>query len=240
MGVFLGEQQFGSDYARSVALSEPLSSRASNNRSLSGIEPMSTLLVLNSSALGTASVSKQLIGDTVARLRAQNPALKVVERDIGLNPIPHLTADSAAAIRGGEPVNEAQAQAKVLSETLIGELKAADIIVIGAPMYNFGIPSTLKAWFDYVLRAGVTFSYSDAGPEGLLKGKRAIVVESRGGLYSSGPAQGLDSQEPHLRTMLGFVGITDVTFIRAEKLGYGPEAREQSINAAQAELKLVA
>ncbi|RDJ21685.1 FMN-dependent NADH-azoreductase [Bosea caraganae] len=201
---------------------------------------MSTLLVLNSSALGTASVSKQLIGDTVARLRAQNPGLKVVERDIGLNPIPHLTADSATAIRGGEPANDAQAQARTLSDTLIDELKAADIVVIGAPMYNFGIPSTLKAWFDYVLRAGVTFKYGDAGPEGLLKGKRAIVVESRGGLYSSGPAQPMDSQEPHLRTMLGFAGISDVTFVRAEKLGYGPEAREQSINAAQAELKLVA
>lgn len=201
---------------------------------------MSTLLVVNSSASGTASVSKQLIADTVARLRAQNPGLKVVERDIGQNPIPHLTTDSAAAIRGGEPANAAQAEAKALSETLVEEIKAADVIVIGAPMYNFGIPSTLKAWFDHVLRAGVTFKYSESGPEGLLKGKRAIVVESRGGIYSSGPAQPMDSQEPHLRTMLGFIGITDVTFVRAEKLGYGPEAREQSINAAQAELKLVA
>lgn len=201
---------------------------------------MSTLLVLNSSALGTASVSKQLINDTVARLRSEKPGLKVVERDIGSNPIPHLNTDSATAIRGGEPANEAQAQAKALSDALIDEIKAADIVVIGAPMYNFGIPSTLKAWFDYVLRAGVTFKYGEAGPEGLLKGKRAIVVESRGGLYSSGPTQHLDSQEPHLRTMLGFMGITDVTFVRAEKLGYGPEAREQAITAAQAELKLVA
>ncbi len=201
---------------------------------------MSTLLVLNSSALGAASVSKQLIGETIARLRAEDPGLKVVERDIGANPIPHLDVDSATAIRGGEPANEAQARARRLSDTLVDELKAADIVVIGAPMYNFGIPSTLKAWFDYVLRAGVTFRYSEAGPEGLLKGKRAIVVESRGGLYSSGPAQPMDSQEPHLRTLLGFMGITDVAFVRAEKLGFGPEAREQAINAAQAELKLVA
>lgn len=201
---------------------------------------MSTLLVLNSSALGTASVSKQLINDTIARLRSEKPGLVVVERDIGSNPIPHLNLDSATAIRGGEPANDAQAKARVLSDTLIEELKAADIIVIGAPMYNFGIPSTLKAWFDHVLRAGVTFSYSEAGPKGLLEGKRAIVVESRGGLYSSGPAQVMDSQEPHLRNMLGFMGITDVTFVRAEKLAFGPEAREQAINAAQAELKLVA
>lgn len=201
---------------------------------------MSTLLVLNSSALGTASVSKQLIQDTVAHLRSEKPGLKVVERDIGSNPIPHLNIDSATAIRGGEPANDAQAQARALSDSLIEELKEADIIVIGAPMYNFGIPSTLKAWFDHVLRAGVTFAYSEAGPEGLLKGKRAIVVESRGGHYSSGPAQPMDSQEPHLRTMLGFMGITDVTFVRAEKLAFGPEAREQAISTALAELKLAA
>ena len=201
---------------------------------------MSTLLVLNSSASGAASVSKQLIEETVTRLRGQNPALKVVERDLGTSPVPHLTADSAAAIRGAEPANEAQKQAKALSDTLVDELKAADVVVIGAPMYNFGIPSTLKSWFDHVLRAGVTFKYGETGPVGLLEGKRAVVVLSRGGLYSSGPAQPLDSQEPHLRTMLGFIGISDITFVRAEKLGYGPEARQQAINDAQAELAKVA
>ncbi len=201
---------------------------------------MSTVLVLNSSALGGASVSRQLIDTTVARLRAQNPGLKLVERDIGASPIPHLTLDAATAIRGGEPANAAQQEARALSDELVGELQAADIIVIGAPMYNFGIPSTLKAWFDYVLRAGVTFRYTEAGPEGLLKGRRVIIVESRGGFYSSGPAQPMDQQEPHLRTLLGFVGITDITFVRAEKLAFGPEARDESIAAAQAELKLVA
>jgi FMN-dependent NADH-azoreductase len=103
-------------------------------------------------------------------------------------------------------------------------------------MYNFGIPSTLKAWFDYVLRAGITFRYSAAGPEGLLKGKRAIVIESRGGLYSEGPALVMDSQEPHLRTLLGFIGIADVTFVRAEKLAFGDEARELSIHSARQRL----
>ncbi|KPF71153.1 FMN-dependent NADH-azoreductase [Bosea sp. AAP35] len=201
---------------------------------------MSSLLVINSSASGAASVSKQLIDETVARLRGQNPALTVVERDLGTSPVPHLDADSTAAIRGAEPANPAQAAAKQLSDTLVAELKAADVIVIGAPMYNFGIPSTLKAWFDHVLRAGVTFKYGEAGPEGLLTGKRAIVVESRGGLYSSGPAQPMDSQEPHLRTLLRFIGIADITFVRAEKLGFGPEARQQAINDAQAELAKVA
>jgi len=201
---------------------------------------MSHLLVINSSAAGAASVSKQLIDETVARLRAADPALVVVERDLGANPVPHLTPDSTAAIRGAEPANDAQRAAKALSDSLVAELKAADTLIIGAPMYNFGIPSTLKAWFDHVLRAGVTFRYGENGPVGLLEGKRAIVVESRGGLYSSGPMQPMDSQEPHLRTMLGFIGIKEVTFVRAEKLGYGPEAREQAINDAKAELARVA
>jgi FMN-dependent NADH-azoreductase len=195
---------------------------------------MSTLLVLNSSAYNGASVSKELAQDTVERLRARNPDLKVITRDVGASPIPHLNSDSAAALRGGEPANSAQAEAQALSDELIAELKAADTIVIGAPMYNFGIASTLKAWFDYVLRAGVTFRYTESGPVGLLEGKNAIVIESRGGLYSDGPAKGLDSQEPHLRTLLSFIGIKDVTFVRAEKLAFGPEAREQAIDAARA------
>src|SRR5262245_21556339 len=135
---------------------------------------MSTVLVLNSSALGTASVSKQLTEAAVARLRVQNPNLIVVTRDLGETPIPHLTLDSATVIRGAEPANVAQKATRALSDELIGELKSADTIIIGAPMYNFGMPSTLKAWFDHVLRAGVTFRYTEKGPEGLMTGKRAI------------------------------------------------------------------
>jgi len=194
---------------------------------------MSTALVITSSALGETSVSNQLVQDAVTGLRAQDPSLRIVTRDLGSAPIPHITMDAAAALRGAEPANAAQAEAQVLSNELIAELKAADIVVIGAPMYNFGISSTLKTWFDYVLRAGITFRYDESGPEGLLKGKRAIVIESRGGLYSEGPAQAMDSQEPHLRTLLGFIGITDVTFVRAERLAFGPEAREQAIGAAR-------
>ena len=139
---------------------------------------MSKVLVLNSSALGGASVSNQLVQDVLAELRARDPRLIVTVRDLGANPIPHLNSDSATALRGAAPANEAQATAQGLSDTLIAELKAADAIVIGAPMYNFGIPSTLKAWFDYVLRAGVTFHYTEVGPVGLLEGKRAIIIES--------------------------------------------------------------
>ncbi len=201
---------------------------------------MSTVLVVNSSASGDASVSRSLVRQAVSRLLAQDPTLRVVTRDLGASPVPHLTAETVTGVRGAEATTEAEAAARALSDALIAELEAADVIVIGAPMYNFGIPSTLKAWFDHVLRAGRTFRYSAAGPEGLLKGKRAIVVESRGGLYSEGPAQAMDGQEPHLRTMLGFMGITDVAFVRAERLGLGPEAREQAIASALAELELLA
>ena len=196
---------------------------------------MSTILVLTSSALGTASVSSQLVQDAIGRLRLKDPDLHIIRRDLGGNPIPHLTVESATALRGAEPGNAEQTAVRALSDELIAEIKAADTLVIGAPMYNFGIPSTLKVWFDYVLRAGITFKYSESGSVGLLKGRRAIVIESRGGLYSEGPAKMMDSQEPHLRNLLGFIGITDITFVRAEKLAFGTEARERAIDAARAE-----
>jgi FMN-dependent NADH-azoreductase len=197
---------------------------------------MSTVLVLTSSALGAASVSNQLVQDTIALLRLQDPHLRVITRDLGGNPIPHLTVESATALRGAESANAAQAAAQALSDELIAELKAADTLVVGAPMYNFGIASTLKTWFDHVLRAGITFKYSESGPLGLFEGKRAIVAESRGGLYSEGPAKVMDSQEPHLRSLLGLMGIANVMFVRAEKLAFGPEAREKAIDAARAQL----
>lgn len=197
---------------------------------------MTNILVVNSSALGPHSVSKALVDTTVEKLKASNPDAKIVTRDVGASPIPHLTADNVVP----EPETDGQKAARKLSDELIGEVQDADIIVIGAPMYNFGIPSTLKAWFDHLLRAGVTFRYTEAGPEGLLKGKRAIVVLSRGGLYSEGPLQVLDAQEPHLSALLGFVGITDVTYVRAEKLAFSPEDREASIANAQNEVHAVA
>ena len=195
---------------------------------------MSTVLVITSSALGASSVSNQLVQDAVAGLGSQDT--NVITRDLGNSRIPHLNSDSAAALRGAAPANDAQATAQALSNELIAELKAADTVIIGSPMYNFGIPSTLKAWFDHVLRAGITFRYTETGPVGLLQGKRAIVIESRGGFFSDGAAKAMDSQEPHLRTLLGFIGISDVTFIRAEKLAFGADARAQSIDAARAQL----
>jgi len=197
---------------------------------------MTKILILDSAATGAASVSRGLTNGLASAIRRRHPAARIVRRDIGAEPIPHLDGETTSAIRGGEALSQAARDAVALSDRLVAELKEADVIVIGAPMYNFGMASTLKAWFDHVLRAGITFSYSEAAPEGLLKGKKAIVIETRGGLYSSGPAAAMDSQEPHLRTMLGFIGIDDVTFVRAEKLGFGPEAAAAAIATAAAEL----
>ena len=196
---------------------------------------MSTLLVLNSSLSGETSVSRLLVEETVARLLRADPGARVIRRDLADGTLPHLTPQSVAGVRG-EPTTPAEAEARALSDQLIAELRAADTIVIGAPMYNFSIPSTLKAWFDHVLRAGATFSYSEAGPKGLLTGRQVIVVEARGGLYSEGPARAVDFQEPYLRQLLGFVGLTEVTFVRAEKIAFGPDARDEAIRNARAEV----
>ena len=201
---------------------------------------MTKLLIIDSAATGDASVSRRLTGELAGGMQARDPSVEIVRRDIGSDPIPHLTAETVPAIRAGIVESEAAREALALSDALVDELRQADVIVIGAPMYNFGIPSTLKAWFDHVLRARVTFRYTEAGPEGLLKGKKAIVVESRAGLYSEGPSAGMDSQEPHLRTLLSFIGLDDVTFVRAEKLAFGPEAAEASIAGAGEELRHIA
>ncbi len=191
---------------------------------------MSTVLVIDSAATGDASVSRSLVRAAVEALKAQG-ATGVVYRDLDAAPVPHLTAATVAGIRA-EAGSESEHAARALSDALIAELRAADVIVIGAPMYNFSVPTTLRAWFDHVLRAGETFRYTEQGPQGLLSGKKVIVVESRGGLYSEGAATAYDFQEPYLRHLLGFIGLTDVTFVRAEKLGFGPEARAAAIASA--------
>ena len=198
---------------------------------------MTKVLIIDSAATGEASVSRKLTAEYADQLRSIAPDAQIVRRDIGRAPIPHLTEETVGAIRGAPAETEAAQAALALSDTLVRELKDADVIVIGAPMYNFGMPSTLKAWFDHVLRARVTFRYTDEGqPEGLVTGKKAIVIETRAGFYSEGPAAVMDSQEPHIRTLLGFMGVTDVTFVRAEKLGYGPDAVKQAVANAVAEL----
>jgi FMN-dependent NADH-azoreductase len=192
-------------------------------------------LVVNSSAQGSASVSADLARSFVEQVRYSHPQAQLTLRDVGSEPLPHLTAGNVAAIRGTAQSDE-ELRTLAQSDALIAELQRADLIVIGAPMYNFGIPSTLKAWFDHVLRARVTFRYTESGPEGLLKGKRAVVIETRAGVYSEGPGAVNDSQEQHLRTMLAFMGIEDVEFVRVEGTAFGPEAAERAIEGARAKL----
>ena len=162
-----------------------------------------------------------------------------MRRDLGVAPVPHLDVATLNGVRG-TPATDEERKARALSDELLAELRAADTIVIGAPMYNFGVTTSLRAWFDYVLRAGETFSYSEEGPRGLLGGKRVIVIESRGGLYSEGPAAAIDFQEPYLRHLLGFVGIRDVTFVHAEKTGYGPDAKGAALDGARRKLAALA
>ncbi len=196
---------------------------------------MSKILVINSSLSGDASVSRLLVAETVQRLQATEPNAEITYRDLGDAAIPHLTSATVAGIRAvAETPAELAAQA--LSDELIAELKTADVIVIGAPMHNFSIPTSLRAWFDHVLRPRVTFAYKDGSVQGLLQNKRVIVIESRGGLYSEGPAKAMDFQEPYLRTLLGFIGLTDISFVHAEKIGHGPEAREIAITTAKSRI----
>jgi len=147
-----------------------------------------------------------------------------------------VSEDTVAALRRGEANNPVQAEAHRLSEELLGELEGANILVIGSPMYNFGISSTLKSWFDYVLRAGRSFRYTPEGSQGLLHGKRALLVMSRGGIYELGRGQATNIQAPHLRTLLRFIGIEDITEIAVEGLGISPERRARSIAVAEAAL----
>lgn len=196
---------------------------------------MDRILVVNSSVSGDESVSRTLVEDTVQRLLAASPRARVTRRDLGNAPVPHLTPTTVAGVRA-DATTEQEVAARALSDELIAELQQSNTLVIGAPMYNFSIPSTLRSWFDHVLRPRVTFAYGDSGPRGMLEGIRAIVIESRGGLYSEGPGSVLDFQEPYLKQLLGFVGITDVAFIHAERTGFGPEARDAAIEHAKVQI----
>ena len=183
------------------------------------------LLHIDSSILGQDSASRELSAAIVARLRRESPEAEVTYRDLAANPLPHLSAGSLA---GADPAEAADAAGAM------DAFLAADVIVIGAPMYNFGIPSQLKAWIDRIMVAGKTFRYTANGPEGLAGGKRVIVASSRGGFYSEGTAGAvMDFQENYLRAVLGFLGITDVEFVRAEGVAVSAEHKEQALATAR-------
>jgi FMN-dependent NADH-azoreductase len=183
------------------------------------------LLHIDSSVLGDNSASRSLSAAIVARLRREHPGLEITRRDLAAQTQPHFTP----VLPEGHPC--AARNAEILDEFL-----AADIVVIGAPMYNFTIPTQLKAWFDRILTAGKTFRYTANGPEGLAGGKRVIVASSRGGIYSEGPAAAIDFQEPYLRQVLGFIGIDNPEFVRAEGLNLGARQREAAMAKAHAQI----
>jgi FMN-dependent NADH-azoreductase len=186
---------------------------------------MANVLHINSSVRQTGSLSRQLGGEFIAKWKASNPSDTIVERDLASAPVPHLTEQMLGAFfTPAEQRNAEQAQTVKISDTLVDEVIAADVIVIGAPMYNFSVTSGLKAWIDHVARAGRTFQYGANGPEGLLKGKKVYVFTASGGVYSEGPAAGYDFLATYLRAVLGFLGLSDVTFIRAEGVAMGDEA----------------
>lgn len=183
------------------------------------------LLHVDSSVLGDNSASRRLTAAVVSRLRAEHPGIAVVRRDLAAQTLPHFT-----------PVLAESHPCVARNREILDEFLAADIVVIGAPMYNFTIPSQLKAWIDRILTAGKTFRYTESGPEGLAAGKRVIVASARGGIYSNGPAAAIDFQEPYLRHVFGFIGIRDVEFVRAEGLNLGEAQREASMARAHAQI----
>lgn len=182
---------------------------------------MKNILYIKSSILGDNSKTSEVLAHLYAEWLKKHPGAVHVTHDLAAQPLPHLE---------GAHLAEAPAAAKEALE----ELQAADAIVIAAPMYNFGIPSTLKAWVDHIAKAGVTFQYAETGPQGLLKGKRAILIVGTGGVYSEGPYQAADFVEPYLRTVLGFIGITDVTVIRVEGVALSGSQGAESLAAAKA------
>jgi FMN-dependent NADH-azoreductase len=194
------------------------------------------ILQINSSARSTGSESSRLADVIVARIAAEKTST-LVKRDLGANPHPALDEPTLQALFTPADQRTAEQAARVaLDDALIAQVQAADVIVIGAPMYNFGMTVQLKGWFDAIARAGVTFRYTETGPVGLLQGKKVYVALTRGGMHRDGAT---DTQVPHLKTILGFLGMTDVQFVYAEGMGMGPDAVAKAKAQAQAEIDAV-
>ena len=202
------------------------------------------VLHIDSSALGAHSASRQLSAAAVQALREADPDLTVTYRDFAATPPAHLSGELLQMLRpqpgtSAEPSPAIAAELE-LTETLITEFLSADVLVLGAPMYNFSIPTPLKAWIDRIAQAGRTFRYTEKGPQGLAGGKKVLIISSRGSALVGTPYEtAVDHQEAYLTAVLGFLGITDVKIVRAEGLALGPDARKQAIERALEELQLV-
>ena len=199
---------------------------------------MSQVLLITSSPR-LESHSSRVARNLADKLTSQAGS-RLVVRDLTRQPLPHID-DSFAVARNTAPhlLTSAQKSALSLSDSLLQELFAADTLIIAAGMINFGIPSSLKAYVDHVVRPGVTFSYSEKGPEGLVKGKKAYLVVARGGIYTEGPMQGLNFQDTYLKVALGFIGITDVEVITVEGIAFGPEVANKAVSTALARVEAI-
>ena len=196
---------------------------------------MTTLLQIHSSLNANSGQSSQLATQFVSAWRNSHMDARIIQRDLASEPVPHLTAERFQAFLSKPEERSAEQQAVLdYSDTLIHELRQADTIVLGLPMYNFGLPSMLKAYFDHVARAGVTFRYTDKGPVGLLTGKKVYVFATRGGYYA-GTAK--DTQTTYIRDFLAFIGITDVEFVYAEGMAMGDESKQAGLAKAQNEIQ---
>ena len=196
------------------------------------------LLHIDSAITGEQSVSRQLSARTVAAWVATHPGTRVQHLDLAADVVPHLSADALGFRTGQAAATDVQRQENALSEALVSQFLAADVIVIGAPLYNFSVPSQLKAWIDRVAQIGRTFKYTETGPVGLAGGKTVIVAITRGGVYSTSEAgRAMEHQESYLQTVFGFLGITDVRFVRAEGVGMGPDAKAQALATAESEIQ---
>jgi FMN-dependent NADH-azoreductase len=193
---------------------------------------MANILLVTSSPCGSDSYLNRIAEKVVSDLRSKDPQALLMVRHLAHAPLPHIDDDFVAATRGQGGAHTPRQQVMLAqSDELIDELGAADIVVIAAAMINFSVSSTLKTWFDYIVRAGRTFRYSEKGPQGLMTGKRVIIVSASGGIYS-GENAALDFQVPWLRSMLGFLGMTDVEVIRVEGTALGPQAAVQAVARA--------
>lgn len=200
-----------------------------------------TILHIDSSILGDHSASRELTAAIVQRIAAANPSSEITRYDLAAEPLGDLTGGEFMAFQGAEPQDERTKRSVAHNAKVLDDFLAADVIVVGAPMYNFSLPSQLKAWFDRLAVGGKTFRYGEHGPEGLVKGKKVIIASSRGGSYSGdSPAAFLDHQETYLKVFFGFIGVTDVTFIRAEGVSAGPEARKVALETAISKIKELA
>ncbi len=199
---------------------------------------MPKLLQLKTSLFANHGQSSQLSDAFVAAWQASRPGAQVTVRDFAVDPVPHLDGAGFQAFLSQPGARSAEQQAKIdYSDALIAELQAADVLVIGLPLYNLGVPSMLKSWIDHVARAGVTFRYTENGPQGLLFGKQAYVFATRGGRYAG---TAFDTQTGFVRNVLGFIGIRDVEFVYAEGLNMGEESKATALQAAHAELARIA